>query len=42
MKKKLISIIKYLFKRNKKQIKPKINKENIVRNKFGFPQINKE
>jgi hypothetical protein len=42
MKQKLISIIMYLFKRNKAEVKPKINKEKIYRNKFGFPQINKE
>jgi hypothetical protein len=39
MKQKFLSIIFNLFSRNKKQIKPKTNTKNIVRNKFGFPQI---
>lgn len=42
MKKKIISIIKYLFNRKKEQIKPKLTTKNIYRNKFGFPQIDKE
>ncbi len=39
MKQKFLSIINYLFSRNKKQIKRKTNTKNIYRNKFGFPQI---
>lgn len=42
MKKKLISIINYLFNRKKEQIKPKLSTKKIRRNKFGYPQIDKE
>jgi hypothetical protein len=44
MKQKILSIINSLKgkekEQNSKKKAPKINKENISRNKFGFPMIN--